>query len=218
MKRLGAANRRRAYAGIALALSLPPLAGCTIVSIADDRAARERRSGAFDADRYVAHMWAATIVPTLNDRAVPYAKLSAATAAALPQAGQAMGRQVGEGAAWTFVTAVDGRVIAIDRASRQGILTIQPDGGAPVAVQIGPVVTGTALRDAVPSLNFDDFTDQIAFAEVGEAITHRAIAAVDPVIARMKPGERVRVLGAFNLRHAGDPVLLTPLTVTGVGA
>jgi predicted lipoprotein len=212
MRQFGEAGKR-ALAGFALALVLPSLAGCKIVSIADDRAARERRSGGFDADHYVSHQWARYWAPALGSRAVAYAKLDAAIAASLPQAGKALGRQTGDGAAWTFVTAVDGRVSAIDRTSRQGIVIIQPNTGAPVFVQIGPVVAGTALRDAIPSITFDDFSDQIAFAAVGEAITRRAMTAVGPAAAQLTVGERVRVVGAFNLRHTGDPIMLTPLAL-----
>ena len=54
--------RRRV--GLALALvGLPVLAGCKVVPLAVDRAARERLAGAFDAGRYVDALWDAQAAP-----------------------------------------------------------------------------------------------------------------------------------------------------------
>jgi predicted lipoprotein len=197
------------------------LAGCHVVSIEQDRAERERRSGAFDAAAYVSHQWAGSIAPALERRAIPYAAFASGLSKGLAPAARAHGYRAGEGSAWTFVIAAEGVVTAIDRSSRQGFLRIAPAGapaGAPpLDVQIGPVVAGTVLRDAVPAMRFDDFSGQVAYAEVGEAITRRAMAGAARAATGLRPGAHVRVVGAVALRRADDPVLLTPLTLDATG-
>lgn len=220
-RRKAGSGRRRQHWRLFALWPVLMLAGCHIVSIEHDRADRERRSGSFDATTYVSHQWARSIKPTLERRAVPYATFANVLATGLTAAEQSYGYRAGEGSAWTFVTAIDGVVTTVDRSSRQGVLTIapagMPHGGPSIEMQIGPVITGTTLRDAVPAMQFDDFSGQVAYAEVGEAVTRRAMAGVSPAIVKIRPGAHVRLVGAFELRHADDPILLTPLRLEEAG-
>jgi predicted lipoprotein len=94
----------------------------------------------------------------------------------------------------------------------RGAVLISGDAGE-IRLQTGPVVTGTAIRDALPAVNFDDFPDQIAFAEVGQQLNERAIAAVRRDLSRLRPGDRVTVVGVTNLASTDEVVVLTPLTI-----
>ena len=74
---------------------------------------------------------------------------------------------------------VKGRAVvtSVDTRSRVGLalLDLTPaDGRADGALQIGPVLRGTALRDALEFVKFGDFVNQIAFAEVATALNERA--------------------------------------------
>jgi len=73
-----------------------------------------------------------------------------------------------------------GVVAAIDRRSRVGVLRVQPSGSGSrmVAIQIGPVVRGTALRDASGFINFSDFTNQFDYAGAANALNDYALRIV----------------------------------------
>ena len=55
-----------------------------------------------------------------------------------------------------------------------------------MTLQIGPVVRGTALRDATGHVSFNQFTNQLEYADVSKEMNSRAIKAavgsVDPAL------------------------------------
>lgn len=194
---------------LAASLSLFPLAGCSVVPIEEARRAREAQGGRFDAKAYVATLWSDKTIGELTARAVPIEQLRQGPIEAV---GKTHGTRAGEGSGWTFVTQVSAVVNSVAIDQPRGAVTLSSAAGD-IQLQAGPVVSGTAIRDAIPAVNFDDFPDQIAFAEVGQGLTDRAIARVRPVLSRLRPGDRVTVLGVTSLTEAGDPIVLTPLSV-----
>ncbi|MET0178851.1 MAG: DUF2291 domain-containing protein [Novosphingobium sp.] len=195
------------------------LAGCKVLTLEQDRALREGRSSSFDADKFVAGSWTTRIRPAIEAKAVEFAALDQALAGGLPRAGATLGRQAGEGSPWTFVVRGEGLVSAIDDKSRAGSIELQVatgSGSRTVQVQMGPVIIDTGVRDSVPFLSFDDFADQIAYANVGSALTRQALAGAKPALAGLKPGDRVRFLGAFSLAATDQPIRIVPIELSRV--
>lgn len=193
------------------------LGGCRVLTIDEDRAIRSRRGDALDATAYVAGLWQERALPAITKAAVPLDVLAPAIAADLDRAGGTYGRRAGEGSAWTFVVRGTGQVVSVDSGSRRGQAIVAVPGlagGQPARVQIGPVVEGSAVRDALPFVTFDDFADQLAFADVGRALTTRALAGVRPAVAELRPGRTVRFVAVANVRDASAPLVLTPVAIT----
>jgi predicted lipoprotein len=73
-----------------------------------------------------------------------------------------------------------GVVAAVDRRSRVGVMLVRVPGPSPVtvAIQIGPVVRGTALRDASGFIQFSDFTNQSEYAAAANALNESALRDV----------------------------------------
>jgi predicted lipoprotein len=208
---------RRAGLALALVALLPVVSACKVIPITADRAARERQAGSFDATRYVDAVWDAQAAPYWDKQARPLGQLTKSIDLNLDAAGAADGRKAGDGSPWTFVTHGEGQVVAVKTQARAGAVTIDVSG-EPVDVLIGPVVSGSALRDSLPFVTFNDFSNQIAFAEVGGALTKRALRQARPAAEGLKPGDRVRFQGVFQLGKAGDPVIVTPVRLERVGA
>lgn len=210
----------RPLAGGALCIAMATatlLSGCKVVTLEQDRALRERRSESFDAASFVRQGWESRIRPAIKARAVDLVELDRAFAADFAKAGKEHGRRAGEGSPLTFVVRGEGVVGAIDRHSRAGSLEVQVAGlsaSPSVSLQTGPVIVDTALRDSVPFLTFDDFTDQIAYAGVGRALIERALRQAGPTLSSLKPGDRIRFLGAFGLAAPGEPIRIVPLQVS----
>jgi predicted lipoprotein len=113
-----------------------------------------------------------------------------------------------------FVT-VTGTVIAIDRESRVGVVRLRVEAPAPaVAIQVGPVFRGTAVRDAAEFIRFGDFTNQSEFAAVSNALHDRVRSeVVGRIDLDALPGKTITVLGAMTLPAAGT-VELVPVHIT----
>lgn len=73
-----------------------------------------------------------------------------------------------------------GVVEGVDRQSRVGVMRVQVKGSRPVkiAMQIGPVIRGTALRDASTFIHFSDFTNQFEYAGASNALNEYALRTV----------------------------------------
>ncbi|MCP5109696.1 MAG: DUF2291 domain-containing protein [bacterium] len=70
-----------------------------------------------------------------------------------------------------------GVVRRVNRESRSGRLEIELAGGEEVSILIGPVILGTALRDAV-GVEFSDFTNQMDYAAVANELNDRVVREV----------------------------------------
>lgn len=144
----------------------------------------------FDAEAFAARVW---------DERLPS---HIAAAVSLAQASSAPAFLKGEGV-----------VVSVDTSSRVGVamVDIDPqDGEADVTLSLGPVVTGSALRDAL-GLAFADFDTQVQYANVSANLNRRAIAA-SPLLAAPQAleGKRVSFVGA-GTTSAGGGVRLTPV-------
>ncbi len=192
------------------------LSACTVVSIDEDRQARERQSEGFDAAKYVNEIWAGKVAPAFGDKAPGLGDVMAGAAANLDAAGKQYGRQAGEGSPWTFVAQGDGTVTAVDRTSKAGSVTLRIDtkaGPKEIQLQTGPVVSGSAVRDSQAYITFNDFTNQIAYANVSREMNRKAMAETSGALSALKVGDKVHVSGAFALAKADQPVRMIPVAV-----
>lgn len=182
------------------------LAGCKVLPVEEAAAIRARDGGSFDVNRFVAERWPGSAAQELRIRALPLGALRGP----LDQLGSRHGNRAGDGSPWTFVVRGAGVVRTIDRESPRGRLEVETATG-PVTIQIGPVVSGSTIRDALPSIAFDDFPDQISFAETGMALTDKALAGLRPVLAGLETGDRISFLGTVSVAGDQSPLLLTPV-------
>jgi predicted lipoprotein len=174
-------------------------------------------AAAFDAGAFAAQAW---------PRLVEEASRSAVDAAAVrglraqPAApGAAGGEAVTRKAAFVTFTGV---VAQIDRRSRVGLARLRPDAAAgEVAIQIGPVIRGTAVRDATTFIRFGDFANQFEFAAVANALHERVLRdVVGGVDLDRLVGQPVTVLGAAALAPptaAGAPLDVVPIRLQPAG-
>lgn len=80
-----------------------------------------------------------------------------------------------------------------------------------MTVQIGPIIRGTAIRDAMPFVVFTDFRDQIEFAKLANgfnAVAHERIAIPEGDVI----GKTARFEGLFTLKDPAS-IELVPTTL-----
>jgi len=189
------------------------LIACTVVPIEADKAARERLTSGFNAKTYVDRIWSVTALPYWAESERPLPDVASAVRADLDAAGKSFGRRTGDGSPWVFPVRGEGVVSAVEAGRRAGSVTVSvkvATGVQPVDLRVGPVISGAALRDSLPSIQFNDFRDQLAYAEVGQALTARAMTQVRPAVAGLKIGDAVAFSGAMSLAGPAEPFVVTP--------
>jgi predicted lipoprotein len=205
-------DRRAACLGVVTALALA-LAGCKIVPIAQEQTAE---AAGFNATTYAAGLWSAKALPHFTDNAKPAAEVIPAIISDLPGAGDKFGYRPGEGSPWSFIVSGTGTVTAKNTESRAGTLVLSLEGAAApieVTLQIGPVIRGNAIRDALPFVSFKDFTNQIEYANAGKALTALAVEGVAADVTSIAVGDQVTFIGAISMAGASDKLLVTPVSL-----
>ena len=155
-------TRYYAIAALLLAVSCKPW---TVRPINDPAQSQTR---GLDASAYVTSIWDTKVIPYVREHAVDVS--AACQAAQRPGPSQ-------------FLVKGDARVLRADPASRSGLLPIDVapfDGRPDAAMQIGPVIRGTALRDSLPFIEFSQFLNQLEFARVSNELNARALLTAQP--------------------------------------
>lgn len=191
------------------------LAGCKIVPDAPEGEAAIPEDSSGDDVRNamrIEETFEPRLLPFVAESATEIAELRSAVAAGLDAAGEASGnRGAGAGSAWNFAVSGEGVAVEakLDSRARKVMLDTDGDSEADLTLQLGPVISGTALRDIAPFYNFDEFRDQIEFAGLGRALND-AISARLEVPEGEIIGKTVVFTGVVPLRSATEAWKVTP--------
>ncbi|QRM54159.1 DUF2291 family protein [Sinorhizobium sp. BG8] len=207
----------KAAAVIALACAIV-LPGCKIIKTPTAEEAANEASGGFNPDTMVGEIWDAKVVPYLDKKAGPFPEVATLAASDVEAAGAKYGHKEKQGSApWTFATRIDGTIVAEELKSRSAYVDVDVDGDAKadVRVQIGPAVRGTAIRDSLDFVNFNEFKNQIEWAQYGKSFnTHLNKLVLEKLPRENLVGKKVQAVGAYPLPAKGQLPLFVPATIT----
>jgi len=179
----------------------------------------EVASQQFNADAYVDSIWESRLVPLVIEKAVDLSTLLAAFDADLEAAMKQYGHDEASGAAH-FIIKGEGRVSRVNSSSQNRTLSINMPsykGKTEVVLQIGPAFRGTAIRDAVGFIQFNQFVNQLQFADVGNKLNDRVFTSVvhgfDLATAQ---GRQVSFYGVFTFSER-NKIMITPVKLTTGG-
>jgi predicted lipoprotein len=198
---------RSAWPALLLLASLS-LSGCsaffTVVPIGQGSSISEAGSDTnkgFDKVAYVDKIWDSKVLPAIKSRAVDLDTLYTALKLNPDAASQKYGNRVG--GPYNFVTKFEGTVTGANTVSQAGIITVATQAGGKnlsVLVQIGPVIQRTALRDAVGFISFNEFVNQLQFADVADELNTRVYnMSLKGKDFEALVGKTVSIQGAFTL-------------------
>lgn len=177
-----------------------------------------RTSKGFDAVTYVDGLWASKILPQAQNNATDLQLLLSELNKDKNAASQKYGHK--ESGPYNFAVKVVGTVETIDTASRAGTLVLKPtgyNGPAEVRVQIGPVMRGTAIRDGSGVIPFNQFVNQIEYAEVAEELNKRvANTVLQGMDFNALKGRTITVYGFFTLENV-NKLLIMPVKIESQG-
>lgn len=193
------------------------LSGCTVVPIEELNAARQ--SAQFDPVAYVDGVWQSQILPGVIENAVDAPTVLAAIDADIQKGGETYGRFVG--GSFNFMVKGQGTITAVDTSSRNGTMTVKLDGyagPATIIVQIGPSISGAALRDAGGVVLFGQFKDQTEFGKISRELNKRV---ADEIVGKLDPatlvGKTVSFSGVFAVSTTNQTTIdLSTITITPV--
>lgn len=150
---------------------------------------------AFDPVAFADTNYDKTIVPFIENNAVDLTTLVTELAGGADPAD--FGQSSGNGSAYAFpvtFTAVAGTATA-------PILPLTVDGmpsDVAVVMQIGPAMSGTAIRDVTGTITFDQFTNQLEYQNVGTELNNKVKTTVlEKLDAAALAGKTVIVTGAI---------------------
>jgi len=198
------------------AVLLLALAGCKILPTPTEEEKAAAAAGGFNPDRMVEEAWEPKVIPYLEQKAGPFAEVDALARSDGAAAGEKFGNPRKQAnSPWTFAARAEGRIVASNTKSRAATVDIDvdADGKADLRAQIGPALRGTALRDVLDFVNFNEFLNQIDFAQFGKAFNIYADRNVLSKLPRENlDGRTVSMLGAYVPATGADLPLLTPAT------
>lgn len=207
--------RFKAISAVMLASALA-LGGCKFVKTEDEKKAAE--ANAFNPDKLVADIWDSKVLPYLDERAGPFAEVSALAASNLDEAAAKYGHKEKQGSApWTFAAKVDGVIVGEETKSRAAYVDVDvnADGKADVRVSIGPAIRGTAIRDSLKFVNFNEFKNQIEWAQFGKSFnTHANKTLLEKLPREGLTGKKLTATGAYPLPAKGQLPQFVPVTIT----
>lgn len=194
------------------------LSGCKLATIrpldpATGKAIVGEGEQGFDAKGYASDNWESPLLETIDQQGTELTLLLAALKKDSEAASEKYGRHEGN-SPYSFMVKGEGKVLELDTSSRAGLLTVDLapyDGKADAALAVGPVITGTALRDAMPFIKFNDFTNQLEFADVSKALHEKVMSdVIEGFDAEASVGKTIRFWGAMTL---DDPLVITPVRI-----
>ncbi len=175
-------------------------------------------AAAFDPDKMVASIWSAKVIPVFEKKAGPFVEVRDLAAKSPDEAGAKFGyRAKSEDTPWTLMVRIDGVIVGAETESRAATISVDAtgQGKTDAIVQIGPAMRGTAIRDALDFVSFNDFTNQIDFARYGKAFnSYVNHATLDKLPREALVGRKVTVLGAYPFVSTAETPLVTPVEVS----
>ncbi len=170
----------------------------------------------FDPQAYIDSMFESQAVPVLKDQAVDLTELLTAAHGDLKSVGEKYGIRAGTGNAYNFLVKGTVTVQEVNTELRAGYMTATLDGyngNEKLKIQIGPVFKGTAVRDVMPMIKFEEFKNQVVYANLATAI-HNTISKT--VFASLDvsslPGKKIEFYGAFTDTGSSE-LLITPFAI-----
>ena len=172
-----------------------------------DTAPRETGRVTFDPAAYGAKTYP-KVVAEIEQRAVPIDELAEALDDDPDAAGERYGKRQGT-SPYNFAVTGSGKA----GKAEGGLLPVRVKGlgDAQVNLQIGPAINGTALRDAVGFITFDQFVNQVDYADAATALNNQVKAEVLKDVGDLE-GKTVDFTGAFTFL-APTVMTITPVAL-----
>ncbi len=204
-------RRPAVVSGAIGAALLAGIAGTTTVVAADDPDAASVGPEIFDPVQYATERYESEVVPAITDNAVEITELLPQIIADPEAAGEEYGHKDGVTSPYAYPVQGSGVAGPVEGTLMPVAIEGLPEG-VEVVLQVGPAINGTALRDATGLIGFDDFLNQIEYADVSTELNNQVkenvLADFDAAGAT---GRTVSFVGAFAYGSNTALLQVTPV-------
>lgn len=173
---------------------------------------------AFNAADNVEGIWESKALPELKENAVELPKLMQESNGKLNSVAKQYGHySMGDKGELSYIVKGEGTVTGIDQTKKSGFMTLKIngyDGPVVVKMQIGSVYKGSAVRDCLSFIKYEDYTNQVEWAKVSQAI-HEVIDK--DIVKKLDlagiQGKTISFVGCFSV-NGDKEILITPVEVS----
>lgn len=133
---------------------------------------------------YVDELWTANIVSYIiqESKKNKAAEVISSIKSDPENAGEEYGiRESSAGTPWKYIISGEARIVSLNTESRNGTvgLDLKPyDNQTDLKMQIGPVIRGTSIRDSLDFISFDNFGNQIEYAQFSSELNDKVLQKV----------------------------------------
>lgn len=207
-------KKRLAALLLVLAFAASSLTGCVkVVKIGEE--GKLTGEVAFNADSDVESIWQSKAVPELTEKAVDLNTFLTESKGDLKTLADKYGKySMGSTGELNYVVKGTAEVVKVDQSKKSGVMDVKLqgyDGPETVQLQIGSVFKGSAVRDSLNFIKYEDYKNQVQWANVSQSI-HAVIQkqVLDPLNVASLPGKTVEFVGCFTV-DGNDKLLITPV-------
>ena len=168
----------------------------------------------FDAKAYVENIWKSKIIPTISQDAQDITFILDELFKNKEVTEEKYGDRSGTGS-YSFMIKGKGEVTSLNTASRVGTLSIKLEKkyDSEIFITLGPVIKKDSIRDAVKFIQFNDFVNQLDFADVSRIIKTRVLnEIIGPLNLKEIVGKKINFEGAITFDRK-DKIYITPTKI-----
>ena len=124
---------------------------------------------------------------------------------------------MGDSGELTYTVKGTGTVTEVQTEKKAGYIAIKLegyDGSEEIKIQVGSVIKGSSVRDALSFIKFGDYTNQEEYAAVSQSINDVIMEKViNPETASGLNGKTIEFTGCFTVKD-DTTILITPVVLT----
>ena len=168
----------------------------------------------FDAKAYVENIWKSKIIPTISEEAQDITFILDELFKNKEVTEEKYGGRSGTGS-YSFMIKGKAEITSLNTASRVGTLSIKLEKkyDSEIFITLGPVIKKDSIRDAVKFIKFNDFFNQLDFADVSRIIKVRVLnEIIGPLNLKEITGKNINFEGAITFDRK-DKIYITPTKI-----
>lgn len=210
-------KKRMISLAVAVMLTMTMMTGCMkIVKIGEE--GKLTGDVSFNAGDDVAKIWESAAIPELTAKAVDLPIFLTEANGDLKSLADKYGRySMGTSGELSYTIKGTATVKEVNTEKKAGYMDVTIEGytgSTVIRLQVGPVFKGSAVRDSLTFIKFEDYKNQVDFAAVSQSI-HNVIKTtiIDKVDLTSSVGKTVEFTGCFTV-EGQDQILITPVALT----
>ena len=202
---------------IAMGLVMTTLTGCVKV-VKSGEEGNLTGEVEFSASDNVGSFWETQALPELTGKAVDLGEFLKEANGDLGSLADKYGKySMGDSGELTYTVKGTGTVTEVQTEKKAGYIAIKLDGydgSEEIKIQVGSVIKGSSVRDALSFIKFGDYTNQEEYAAVSQSINDVIMEKViNPETASGLNGKAIEFTGCFTVKD-NTTILITPVVLT----